>query len=216
MKKLLLALLILVAGVMPNMAQNCINDPKCYSESSVNDTTDYLNTETEIYHYNKVDDAVNSCLSDYIKNRNFNSATMELIPFFLKDTNESMWKLIYDATVENVVNASIENLHSTDFIEFLINQGMPESEYNRYIKQTKEIMSSSDYKTAPYVNSYEEILEQNRKYEIAKQILALFEQAKAIKNQKANDNVSKSFDTILEKASPEIEIHMDLIDLNYK
>ncbi|MBO4707246.1 MAG: hypothetical protein J5594_01640 [Elusimicrobiaceae bacterium] len=248
MKKLLLALLILIGSVLPSMANRCNdghhewfyydwenmledfvydNDLECIKYYVDRAGMDRINENAELSanlfrkilrhsNFEVFAFMIDNGLTDkYIEKRMFdmylvsdsqpgdperfyNSLDFKKFEFLLNKRN--IWGKISDSAIELFISwICIDDLKDTSFIEFLINSGMPESEYDRYIKKTKEIMADLEYTTTPYVKSYEKILEQNRKYEIAKQILALFEKAKIAKYQKVNENIGQILSGITEE-----------------
>lgn len=153
--------------------------------------------------------------AEYDAENFYNTSNFENFKLVVNKNKEDIWSLISEDSIYNIIyEISMERLKNTSFIEFLLDSGLPQNEYGRYIDKTKYIIFSK-YEDAPYVNSYEEILEQNRKYEVAKQILTLFEQAKAANVQKTNDEVTKTVNDSLQ-SSPKSELHIDIINWDYK
>ncbi|MBO4707247.1 MAG: hypothetical protein J5594_01645 [Elusimicrobiaceae bacterium] len=176
MKKLLLALTILVGSVLPTMAQN-----------------------NRVHFSSVVDDALETALTDYVQNRDLKSSTMTAIPLLLNKSDDTVWKSINDSTVKKIVNTSINQLRDTSFIEFLINQDMPESEFDRYIHFAQERMDKFDriFKklSSDDGESYEGFSMQE--YETCEAILELFDQVKEEKMYEKASKVNANIEKIL-------------------
>lgn len=120
MKKLLLALVLLAGSVLPTMAQN--------------------NTE------NAISLSVKEGITNFMVYRNFDSEDMVALKTVLDNAKEGDWSTISDSVVKAVISLSMTHMRDTSFINFLIDNGMPISEYNRYIKFTSEkIEESNDF-----------------------------------------------------------------------
>lgn len=129
MKKLLLALVLLAGSILPSMAQNYGDRNK--SKDSLLET-------------NAISLAVERGARDFLVYKSFESDTMQTLNLLLKNAKEDDWKAIDDDTIQTVINLSVTHMHDISFVKFLIDNGMPLSEYNRYIKSTKIRMQEAN------------------------------------------------------------------------
>ena len=188
MKKILLVLTVLAGFTLQGMAQN-----------------------NKVHFRSVIDTALETALTDYVQNRNLNSATMAAIPLFLKGSDDTAWKSIDDSTIKQIVNTSINQIRDTSFIEFLINQDMPEREFERYINFAQERMDEFDRilkkLSSDDVEAYEGFSIQE--YETCEAILELFKQVKEEKMYERmpeiNDNIEKILRSNLETKMQQYE-----------
>ena len=129
MKKLLLALTILAGSVLPGMAQD--------------------------YSKNAMSLAVERASWDYLLMDNTVSDRVLFLKSLLNDENiiESDWKVVGDSTIETVLKRSLE-VNNISFIEFLIDNGMPLSEYGRYIKFAREMWQEKQKEWSRELHDY--------------------------------------------------------------
>ncbi len=146
MKKLLLALAVLVGLALPGMAQN--------------------NTE------NTISLAVKEGITNFMVYRDFESEDMIALKTVLDNANEGDWGTISDSVVKTVINLSMTYMRDTSFINFLIDNGMPIREYNRYIKFTREKIKESNDFGEPLVSDFAQYYMEDIK--AGKAILSLF------------------------------------------
>ncbi len=129
MKKLLLALAVLVGSVLPSIAQD--------------DTENGINL------------AVEKASKDFILRNDPVSENMVFLRDLLNDEmfTESDWEAINDSTIETVLKRSVGN-YDTSFVEFLIDNGMPLSEYGRYIKFAREMWQEKKKEKSRELGAY--------------------------------------------------------------
>lgn len=135
---------------------------------------------------------------DYEHGKGFDTLRANKLKLLLNKGGKSIWEAIPTFYVNDFISSAVYYTEDTGLIKFLIDQNMPMSEYDRYTRYVKTEMAEAENRAKKDGRACEEC-------RLYKDILNLFEQAKADQLQTVNDNIGKTLTKITEENLNKIE-----------
>ncbi len=146
-------------------------------------------------------DIVANGLTNY---KNEYPLSVQKLELLLNKGGKEVWAAIHDDTINNITYADMAD-NKINLVKFLIDQNMPLSEYNRYIKAIEDNMAENLNQQALWANNDSKVSYYQSRYERGEEILELLTQAKEKTKQKNIGAATRELDEKIQKAADEMD-----------
>lgn len=166
-------------------------------KQKVNLTEDYASDrEDKIGSQNVISHAADMVASGLSYYKNLNALPIMKLKLLLNEGGEKIWQAIHGDTISHIIHADIAH-DNINLVQFLIDQDMPLSEYDRYINATRDEMDECLTQISLYEGDDSRVAYYQNSYEAGQKILNLLEQTKAAKVQEEYDQINNDVEKTL-------------------